>query len=70
MGVFAFQWRIEGVFGKGLGLLSTSYVIARVVQVFPNIELPPGEVDEPIGMEKQHLTLILSDADGCKVKLG
>lgn len=47
----------------------TSYVIARVVQAFPSIELPPGEVQEPIGTEKQHLTLILSNADGCKVRL-
>lgn len=47
-----------------------SYGIARVIQAFPRIELPPDEVIEPIGTEQQHLTLILSNADGCKVHLG
>ncbi|PIA90905.1 Cytochrome P450 52A11 [Cercospora beticola] len=56
--------------GKDFGLMLASYVIARVVQAVLMIELPPGEVVEPIGTEKQHLTLILSNADGCKVKLG
>lgn len=43
--------------------------IVRVIQEFPNIKLAPGEtVGEP-GTERQHLTLTLSNAEGCKVLL-
>ena len=46
-----------------------SYGIARLIQAFPKIELPPGEIWEEPGTERQHLTLTLSNADGCKVLL-
>ena len=46
-----------------------SYAIARIIQAFPKIELPPGGMWEEPGAERQHLTLTLSNADGCKVLL-
>ena len=46
-----------------------SYGIARVIQTFPNLKLPLGEKWEDLGAERQHLTIVLSNADGCKVLL-
>ena len=47
-----------------------SYGIARVIQTFPKIALAPGDTVEVPGTESQHLSLTLSNADGCKVILG
>ncbi|KAL2049643.1 hypothetical protein ABVK25_010103 [Lepraria finkii] len=55
--------------GKDFGLMLASYGIARIIQAFPKIELAPGEIWEEPGTERQHLTLTLSNADGCKVLL-
>ncbi|KAL6719085.1 hypothetical protein ACLMJK_003320 [Lecanora helva] len=55
--------------GKDFGLMLASYGLARVIQAFPRISLPPGEKWEEPGTERQHLTLTLSNADGCKVLL-
>ena len=46
-----------------------SYGIARVIQTFPNLKLPLGETWEELGTERQHLTIVLSNAGGCKVRL-
>lgn len=46
-----------------------SCAIVRVIQAFPNIKSVPGEVLEEPGTERQHLTLTLSNAQGCKVIL-
>lgn len=46
-----------------------SYAIVRIVQSFRDMKLPPGEKWEEPGEERQHLTLTLSNADGCKVLL-
>ena len=54
---------------EDFGLMLASYGIARMIQAFPKIELPPGETWEEPGAERQHLTLTLSNADGCKVLL-
>jgi hypothetical protein len=43
--------------------------IVRVIQEFPGIKLAPGESPEEPGTERQHLTLTLSNAEGCKVLL-
>ena len=51
------------------GLMLISYTVVRVMQAFPRIELPPGEIWEEPGTERQHLTLTLSRADGCRVLL-
>ena len=57
-------WALED-----FGLMLASYGIARIIQAFPKIELAPGEIWEEPGTERQHLTLTLSNADGCKVVL-
>ncbi len=54
---------------EDFGLMLASYGIARMIQAFPKIELASGEVWEEPGAERQHLTLTLSNADGCKVLL-
>ena len=46
-----------------------SYTMVRIIQAFPDIHLAPGESWEEPGEERQHLTLTLSNADGCKVLL-
>lgn len=46
-----------------------SYGIVRIIQNFPQIALAPGDIIEEPGTERQHLTLTLSNADGCKVIL-
>lgn len=43
--------------------------IVRVLQEFPRIKIAPGERLEEPGTERQHLTLTLSNAEGCKVIL-
>ena len=43
--------------------------IVRVIQEFPDMKLVAGEVLEELGAERQHLTLTLSNAGGCKVLL-
>jgi hypothetical protein len=47
--------------------MEISYTIIRLLHEFPIIELPEGEVIEPVGTERQRLTLVLSAADGCRV---
>jgi cytochrome P450 len=55
--------------GKDLALMEASYGIARIIQAFPNIRLPPDCAwDEP-GTEKHALTLVLAPADGCRAQL-
>ena len=54
---------------EDFGLMLASYGIARMIQAFPKIKLAPGEIWEEPGTERQHLTLTLSNADGCKVLL-
>lgn len=43
--------------------------IVRILQEFPNISRVPGDVAEEPGAERQHLTLTLSNAAGCRVVL-
>jgi len=49
--------------------MEASCAIIRIVQKFPDLALPPGVPRDPVGMERQTLTLVLSSADGCKVIL-
>jgi hypothetical protein len=49
--------------------MEASCAIIRIVQNFPRLALPPGVAREPVGMERQTLTIVLSSADGCKVIL-
>lgn len=55
---------------EDFGTMLASYGIARIIQTFPNISMVPGDTAEEPGTERQHLTLTLSNVDGCKVVLG
>ena len=46
-------------------MLEASYTVIRLLQTFQHIE-PAG--DSPV-QERQSLTLVVSNADGCKVLL-
>ena len=56
--------------GQEFAMLEASYTIVRLIQAFPRIELPPLEPNPRLGREKQTLTLVVSSAEGCYVKLG
>ncbi|CAN9273939.1 unnamed protein product [Alternaria alternata] len=79
------RWQNEGLQGIGLGylpfgagarkclgqefaMLETRYTIARMIQRFPFITVPDGETLE-IGKEKQLLTLVVTSAEGCRLRL-
>lgn len=49
--------------------MEASYAAVRLLQNFPNIRLPPGIPNEPVGAERQSLTIVLSSAEGAKVLL-
>ena len=66
---FPFNGGPRACLGQDFALMEISYTIVRLLQAFPTIALPAGEVLKPPGMEKQRLTLVLSSADGCKVDL-
>ncbi|KAM7195406.1 Cytochrome P450 [Rhypophila sp. PSN 637] len=55
--------------GKEFAELEVYYTVARVVQVFPRIEVPTSELDVAVGDETQNLTLVVSSAEGCVVSL-
>ena len=50
-------------------LMEASCAVVRILQTFPNIRLPSGHIIVPTGQERQDLTIVVSSADGCKVKL-
>lgn len=50
-------------------LVEASYAVARIIQVFPHISVPPGEPEVEVGKEKQTLTLVVSSSEGCRVQL-
>ncbi|KAJ4514742.1 hypothetical protein HRR75_004106 [Exophiala dermatitidis] len=55
--------------GMDFALTEAAYTIVRLIQRFPTIQLPPGEVVELTGVEKQTMTLVMSITDGCKVEV-
>jgi cytochrome P450 len=55
--------------GQDFALLEAGYTIARLVQRFPYISVPEGDVDVEIGKEKQVLTLVVSSGEGCRVSM-
>ncbi|KAH0553028.1 hypothetical protein GP486_006779 [Trichoglossum hirsutum] len=65
---FPFSGGPRRCLGEGFALMEVSYTIVRLLQAFSLIELPADERPEPIGTERQRLTLVLSSADGCRVK--
>ncbi|KAI9795453.1 MAG: hypothetical protein M1835_005787 [Candelina submexicana] len=50
-------------------LMEASCGIVRIIQKFPKLKLPPEIPQEPTGLEKQSLTIVVSSAEGCKVLL-
>lgn len=64
---FPFNGGPRRCLGEDFALMEVSYTLVRLVQTFPSIRLPPGEAVEPVGTERQTLTLVLSSADGCRV---
>jgi hypothetical protein len=50
--------------------MEISYTIVQLLQKTPVIKLPRGEPVEPVGTERQRLTLVLSSADECSVTVG
>lgn len=56
-------------FTEEFALLEASYAVIRIVQSFPKLALPSDEKLEPVGSEKQTLTLTVSPAEGCRVCL-
>ncbi|RFU28119.1 hypothetical protein B7463_g8229, partial [Scytalidium lignicola] len=65
---FPFSGGPRQCLGEDFALMEVSYTVIRLLQITSAITLPEGEKTEPVGMERQRLTLVLSSADGCKVK--
>ena len=66
---FPFSGGPRRCLGEDFALMEVSYTIIRLLNAFPVIRLPTGEVSEPIGSEKQALTLVLSSVYGCRANL-
>jgi cytochrome P450 len=66
---FPFNGGPRQCLGEDFALMEVSYTVVRLLQTFPVISLPMGEPVEPVGSEKQRLTLVLSSADGCRVEI-
>ena len=66
---FPFNGGPRACLGQDFAVMEVSYTIVRLLQAFASIRLPEGEKNEPVGTEKQRLTLVLSSADGCRVEL-
>ncbi|KAK2748456.1 hypothetical protein FQN55_004396 [Onygenales sp. PD_40] len=66
---FPFNGGPRQCLGEDFALMEVSYTVVRLLQTFPGISLPKGEPVEPVGSERQRLTLVLSSADGCRVEL-
>lgn len=64
---FPFNGGPRQCLGEDFALMEVSYTLVRLLQAFPVIKPPEGEVVEPVGAERQRLTLVLSSADGCRV---
>lgn len=55
--------------GKDFAFTEASFAIGRFVQAYPNLRLPDEVETVPVGQEPQTLTIVVSSADGCKVRL-
>ncbi|PQE13010.1 n-alkane-inducible cytochrome P450 protein [Rutstroemia sp. NJR-2017a BBW] len=66
---FPFHGGPRQCLGEDFALMEIYYTTVRLLQTFPKICLPEGEIVEPVGKERQRLTLVLSSADGCRVSL-
>ena len=66
---FPFNGGPRACLGQDFAVMEVSYTLVRLLQRFRTIRLPAGEKNEPVGTERQRLTLVLSSADGCRVEL-
>ena len=66
---FPFSGGPRQCLGEDFARMEVSYTIVRILQTFSQIMLPAGEPNEPVGSERQRLTLVLSCAEGCKVEV-
>ena len=67
---FPFNGGPRQCLGEDFALMEVYHTIVRLLQISSLIALPKGEKVEPVGMERQRLTLVLSSADGCRVGIG
>jgi cytochrome P450 len=65
---FPFNGGPRQCLGEDFALMQVSYTIVRLFMVSLLIAMPEGEKVEPVGTERQRLTLVLLSADGCRVK--
>lgn len=66
---FPFSGGPRQCLGEDFAQTEVFYTIVRILQAFSQISLPTEEPNEPVGSERQRLTLVLSSADGCKVEV-
>ena len=66
---FPFSGGPRSCLGQDFALMEVAYTIVRLLQAFPKISLLHEERFEPVGTERQRLTLVLLSADGCRVRL-
>ena len=65
---FPFSGGPRTCLGQDFALMELSYTIVRMLQSY-TFELPESEHAGPVGTERQRLTLVLSIADGCNVRV-
>ena len=66
---FPFHGGPRQCLGEDFAITEISYTIVRLLQAYPSVTLCDEEPVEPVGSERQLLTLVLSSADGCRVRL-
>lgn len=66
---FPFNGGPRQCLGEDFAIMEVSYTIVRLLQAYKVIEMPPNEIIEPVGTEKQRMTLVLTSVDGCRVRL-
>jgi cytochrome P450 len=55
--------------GQEFAMLEAKYTVVRLLQTFEHIEAGADRFDRAVGEERQVLTLVVSSADGCEVKM-
>lgn len=50
-------------------MTETAYTVVRILQKISNLRLPKDEMVQLVGDEEQKLTLVISPAQGCRVRL-
>ncbi|KAI1813016.1 cytochrome P450 [Poronia punctata] len=64
---FPFSGGPRRCLGEDFALMEVYYTVVKLLQTFPCIELPSNETNEPVGTERQRLSLVLACADGCRI---